>query len=180
MSLNCYRIPLPVVANSLNSLVKARLKTLFLSYVGARVECGTESMFTTVCEGFHNLESLEMQYFESDPALVPLAVAQMERGEFPCLHTLRIYMCRLPESDGCKLFQAICHSRLPCLKSLDLTCVKFGDDIVDDAIRAMLHLKSLHWHDNFTLKPHTLAGVDRLETAAAACEDLELKILGAL
>jgi hypothetical protein len=183
LSLMCYRIPLSIVATSLKSLVKAKLKTLFLSHVGAEVEPGNEWMLASVFEGFHNLESLELQYLDSKrefrPPLVPYAVAQMERGEFPRLHTLRIRFCRLRESDACKIFKAICHGHLPCLTSLDLSGNNLGFSIVDDAIRAMPHLKSLTWWENFDRKPQTLAELDRLRTAAAAYVDLELIIMGA-
>jgi hypothetical protein len=101
LSVSCWNTPLPVVVTILNSLVKARLKTLSLDWVG---KGGNESMFADAFEGFHNLESLDLRYC-SNPVVAPYAVAQMERGEFSRLRTLRIWACRLRESDACKIFR---------------------------------------------------------------------------
>lgn len=170
LSVSCWSVLLPIIATILNSLVKARLKTLFLNYVGGGVGLGDESVFADAFQGFHNLQDLNFDCFRNR-ALVPYAVAQMERGEFPCLSTLRIRDCVLLEGDACKIFKAICHGHLPCLKSLDLSDNQLGVVVIDDAVQAMPHLNVLNLRGSYMRGGH-----DRLQAAAAEFMDLNLKL----
>lgn len=81
LSLSCRGIPLPALATILNSLVKSRLKSLFLKYVGLFADKGNESMFADALQGFHNLEILDMENFDTHK-VARLAVDQMENGEW--------------------------------------------------------------------------------------------------
>jgi hypothetical protein len=170
LSLYCSCVPLPIIATILNSLVKVRLKTLVLSSVGTGVAFGDGSVLAGALKDFRLLEILDLQYFYIS-AIVPHVVGQLERGAFPCLQSLRISCGSLPESAACSILQAIWHGRLPCLESLDLSHNNLGDDIVDDAIRAMPHLNYMDLHHTNTFGGHT-----RLREAAAEFVNLKLRL----